>query len=110
MGFFFLSDPLPGLARRAAIDGPISIYTVASLKEEIGCALADHAALEIDLSAVDEIDTAGLQLMLMAKRVHGKSIQFTAHSVVVLDMLELSNLAGAVGDPLLLTTQGCSPT
>jgi hypothetical protein len=37
----------------------------------------------------------------------GKSVRFTGHSPVVLDLLDLSGLAGFFGDPLLFV---CKPT
>lgn len=105
MSLCLLPESPGGSAVRAMIDGEMTIYTVAALKNEIEYALGGRSALEIDLSAVSQIDSAGLQLMLMAKRLPGKAVSFTAHSPAVLQMLELANLAGAIGDPLLLTSR-----
>lgn len=109
MSFCLLPENPPGADARAAIDGEMTIYAVAALKNDIERALDGRGALEIDLSAVSDIDTAGLQLMLMAKRLPGKSVRFAAHSPAVLQMLELSNLARAIGDPLLLTSRDSAP-
>lgn len=85
-----------------AIDGEVTIYSVAELKAGFAGLTPDCAEIEIDLSGVTEMDTAGLQLMLMAKRIEGWSIRFVNHSEVVLHLLEVSNLAGVVGDPLVI--------
>ena len=90
----------------AILDGELSIYGAAALKTEIEGLAADHDLLEIDLSRVTDIDTAGLQWMLMAKRLPGLSVRFVNHSPAVLGWLELSNLARAVGDPLVLLAAG----
>lgn len=109
MGLLLLPAGPDGADAHAAIDGEMTIYTVAALKDEIERALGGRPALEIDLSAVTELDTAGLQLMLMAKRLPAKSVRFCAHSPAVLQMLELANLAQAIGDPLLLTRRDSAP-
>ncbi len=68
------TSPAPAPADSAPtlrIDGDLTVYTVgewhARLTAAVGATL-DQGAL-IDLSRVTEIDTAGLQLLLMAKRV-----------------------------------------
>jgi anti-sigma B factor antagonist len=51
------------------LEGDLTIYYVAQIKDEIFAdydKLADKVAL--DLSAVSEIDTAGVQLLLFAKK------------------------------------------
>lgn len=116
MGFQLLSATQTDLARsgdcsrplRASISGEMNIYTVATLKAAMEQALAQGPRLEIDLAAVDALDTAGLQLMLMSKRIPEKTVTYFGHSPVVLDMLELANLAHAIGDPLLLTSRDCA--
>lgn len=46
-----------------AIEGELSIYTVAELKARLERALGDCRALQIDLAAVTEMDAAGVQLL-----------------------------------------------
>ena len=86
----------------AAVDGEMNIYAAGGLKESLGKLAAGCQALEIDLSAVTDIDSAGLQLMLMTKRLPGCTVRFINHSLAVLQLLELSRLDRAVGDPLVL--------
>lgn len=91
-----------------AIDGEVTIYSVAELKSGFAALAPSCSEVEIDLSGVTEIDTAGLQLMLMAKRLAGRKVRFVNHSAVVLQLLDMSNLAGAVGDPLILRADQAS--
>ncbi len=89
---------------RIAIAGELTIYTALELKDKFLAGLFTTEELELDLSGVGEIDAAGLQLLVMIKQktaVAGKIVRFTGHSQVVLDILELSGLAGFFGDPLL---------
>lgn len=90
-------------AGRMVLKGELTIYTVAEVKAGIGDSLKDRDEIEIDLSGVTEIDTAGLQLMLIAKRKPGKHVRFLNHPPSVLRLLDLSNLATTLGDPVVLT-------
>jgi anti-sigma B factor antagonist len=95
---------------RIVIEDELTIYTALELKEKLLTGLSTTEELELDLSRVGEIDAAGLQLLVMIKKqaaVLGKVLRFTGHSPVVLDILDLSGLAGFFGDPLLIV---CKPT
>jgi anti-anti-sigma factor len=90
---------------RIVIEGELTIYTALELKEKLLSALSVAEALELDLSEVGEFDAAGLQLLVMIKQeatALGKVLRFTGHSPVVIDLLDLSGLAGFFGDPLLM--------
>jgi len=54
--------------RRVGLDGELTILTAATQKERLLAALQGSAGLRVDLSAVDEVDTAGLQILLLARR------------------------------------------
>lgn len=60
----------PSRAQRLVFDGQLTIYDAAALKTRLQAALeqADEDGLELDLAQVAEIDTAGLQLLLLARR------------------------------------------
>lgn len=97
-----------------AIAGEFTIFTARELHERLLAALADVASdIEVDLSGVTEIDSAGLQLMIAAKReaaAQGKALHFTGHSPAVVELLDFCDLAGYFGDPLLLPqTPGDTP-
>jgi anti-anti-sigma factor len=77
------------------IDSDLTIYTVTEWKETLLSALERSSALSIDLSAVRELDTAGLQLLLLAGREAqraGKSVTLVAPSDAVAEVVELCNL------------------
>jgi anti-sigma B factor antagonist len=88
-----------------AIAGELTIYTVLELKDKLLSGLSTNEELELELSKVNEFDGAGLQLLVMIKKqaaVLGKTLRFTGHSPAVLELLDLSGLAGFFGDPLLI--------
>jgi anti-anti-sigma factor len=91
---------------RIGIEGEMTIYNAARLKDELLLAMADSAQLEVNLGQVSEIDTAGLQLLALAKREAAggnKTLNFVAHSQAVLDMLDMCNLVSAFGDPVVIS-------
>ncbi|MFZ2269909.1 MAG: STAS domain-containing protein [Azonexus sp.] len=97
-----MSSPAAG---RLEIKGELNIFTAAELRLQLLEALAGNPELEVDLTQVSEIDSAGLQLMLAAKReaaTRQQTLQFTGHSPAVFDALELCRLSGQLGDPVLI--------
>jgi len=93
---------------RIEIRGELSIFTAAALRQQLLDALDGETDVEVDLSAVSEMDSAGMQLMVAAKREAGtrnKSLRFTGHSPAVFDILELCDLSGHLGDPLLIQSR-----
>ncbi|MBS1162083.1 MAG: hypothetical protein H6R15_4502 [Proteobacteria bacterium] len=97
-----MTPPTPG---RLEITGELNIFTAAELRLQLLEALATGTELEVDLAQVGEIDSAGLQLMLAAKREAASrnlDLHFTGHSPAVCEALELLKLSGQLGDPVLL--------
>lgn len=93
---------------RIAIKGELTIFTAATLRQELLDALESAKEVDVDLSAVSEMDSAGMQLMVAAKReaaVRHKTLRFTDHSPAVFDLLELCHLSGHLGDPLLIRSR-----
>ena len=87
------------------IKGEFNIFTAAELRLQLLEALATGTELEVDLAHVSEIDSAGLQLMLAAKREAANrnlALHFAGHSQAVCDALELCKLSGQLGDPVLI--------
>lgn len=105
MGMICVSDDDSDGICRIVLDGEVTIYTVGEIKAGLALAILEHDETEIDLGAVDEMDTAGLQLMLMAKRCEGKKVRFVNHSASVLRLLDLADLGSQMGDPLLFSSQ-----
>jgi anti-sigma B factor antagonist len=87
------------------IEGEMTIYRAAELKETLMTALEHPAGLEIDLSGVTEIDSAGIQLLLLAKRsttANQRPLRLIGHSSAVTDAFDLLNLVGYFGDPIVI--------
>lgn len=85
--------------------GEITIYSAMENKANLLELLQVSDAVTIDLSKVCEIDTAGLQLLILAKREAeqaGKKLQLSGHSDAVLDAFELCNLSTFFGDPVVI--------
>lgn len=88
---------------RVVLDGELTIYTVSEINAALARAVLEHDETEVDLGGVEEMDTAGLQVMLMAKRCSGKTVRFVNHSDAVLRLLDLANLGPMLGDPMLIS-------
>ena len=91
---------------RIGIEGEMTIYSAAQTKEKLLSAIADCNEIEMSLAHVSEIDSAGLQLLALAKREaadSNKPLHFVAHSQAVLELLDICNLAGVFGDPVVLS-------
>jgi len=87
------------------IEGELTIYRAVELKQVLLAAVAANEAVEVDLSQVSEFDSAGLQLLLLAKReagATGRSLRLVDHSPAVVEVLELFDLAAHFGDPLVV--------
>ncbi len=90
---------------RIKIDNALNIYVAGEAKEQLLHALAQGRELEVDLSELEELDTAGVQLMLMLKHQaqrSNKTCAFLHHSPAVREVIDLLNLAGALGDPVVI--------
>ncbi|ABD68648.1 anti-sigma-factor antagonist (STAS) domain protein [Rhodoferax ferrireducens T118] len=85
------------------IEGELTIFRAAELKPLL---LAEPMAQAIDLSGVTELDTAGVQLLMLAKKMAlatQRKLSLVAHSPAVIEVFELLNLAAYFGDPLVMT-------
>jgi anti-sigma B factor antagonist len=68
-----LANTSQGAAACLAVEGEMTIYRAAELKPALLDAVRAHDAPALDLSAVTEFDSAGLQLLLVARRKRGAS-------------------------------------
>jgi anti-anti-sigma factor len=87
------------------MEGELSIYRADELKRALIEPLQPGVCLVVDLSAVSELDTSGLQLLMLAKRTAAKvgaELQLVAHSPAVLEVFELLNVAAFFGDHLVI--------
>lgn len=85
--------------------GDLTIYTAQEHKAQLLSAMNKQAPLQINLAEVTDIDTAGLQLLVLAKQESKRRnmpLTITGHSRAVLDVIELCNLSGFFGDPVFI--------
>ncbi len=93
---------------KAVVEGSMTIYEAAADKPLLLSAVATAKETEIDLSSVDEMDTAGVQLLILVKREslnEGKVLRLTGHSPASLDVLERYNLGAYFGDPAVVSSR-----
>lgn len=93
--------------RHYGLSGEIIILHVAEQTPALLNVIAPEHRVDVDLSAVTEIDGAGIQLLLFAKQEAERrqcELAFSSHSDPVLDMIDLFNLGRDFGDPVLITS------
>lgn len=93
---------------RLPLDGELTIFRAAELAALLQAAIAGlgadgdaDAELELDLAAVTALDSAGVQLLLAAKKsaqAKGGALRVTGHSATVLEVFDRLNLARHFGD------------
>ena len=89
-----------------SIEGEMTIYRAAELKHMLLNDIVDQQSIEVDLSKVTEIDSAGVQLLILAKKeaqARQHKLSLVSHSTAIVDVFELLNLGAYFGDPLLIT-------
>ncbi|HWK51540.1 MAG TPA: STAS domain-containing protein [Steroidobacter sp.] len=79
------------------VDGEMTIYRANEVAQTLFAAVRAHAGdVSLDMSDVTEFDTAGLQLVLMARRMaesNGHRLDVVQPSECVIDVLKLCNVA-----------------
>lgn len=92
----------PAGVEQIVLTGELTIHVAADLKTRLSTALEADDTLRLEVAAVNEVDTAGVQLLLMlAKeaRSTGKTLQLIEPSRALLDVLALAQL-GSDLEPL----------
>lgn len=101
----FATQALTDGAARLMVDGEMNIYNALEVKSHLVGAVRAADVLELDLSHVSEIDTAGLQLLLLAKQESvrlDKTLRITAHSDAVRELIDFYNVGAFFGDPVVI--------
>lgn len=89
------------------LNGEMTIYTAMELKQILADALSGCTELTVSLAGVTEMDTAGVQLLLMLKKAsqqQDKSVRLKDHAPPVLKVIEIFDLSGQLGDPVVMPT------
>lgn len=74
------------------VTGELTVYTAAEIGPKLLASLDKHKASALDLSGVAEFDTAGLQMLLFARRESaskGRALAFREPSPAASSALEL---------------------
>lgn len=93
---------------RQAFAEDFTIYRVAELKPGLLGLQGGAERIELDLSGVERMDSAGCQLLMLVKReasAAGKTLAIVAHSPAVQSLIEFYNLAAWFGDPLVVPAE-----
>ncbi len=80
---------------RLRIEDEMTISTAAELKKALLDSLAGCREIEIDLSQVNEMDTAGFQLLYLARReadISNKVFRIVSPGPKILSVLQLYNM------------------
>ena len=87
------------------IEGELTIFRAMELKPLL---LATPPVDVVDLSGVTDLDTAGVQLLMLAKKTaqaEQRELVLTGHSPAVLEVFELLNVAAYFGDHLVMDSR-----
>jgi anti-anti-sigma factor len=94
--------------KRLVLEGDLTIYQAPEQKRNLLDALDQAKVVELDLAQIGEIDSAGLQVLLLTKReslAMGKELRILAHSPAVQEALDFLNVASYFGDPLVISAR-----
>ena len=94
-------SPNPDSAVRLALEGEMTIFQAAEIDEQLSKAIHDSESLDVDLASVTELDTAGVQVMLVAQReakALAHRLRWVGHSHAVLEVLRRLALESELGE------------
>ncbi len=86
-----------------SIKDEVTIYTVLEQRNKLQPHLKPGKVTNIDLSAVSEIDSAGIQLLIYLKKVAseiGAEMKLLNYSKEVFEVVELFDLTAFLADPV----------
>ncbi|MDG3007148.1 STAS domain-containing protein [Paludisphaera mucosa] len=86
----------PGESKTVALDGPVTIYEVAGLREAFREALAEGVDLRVELDESTKWDLAGLQLLIscvQTARADGRSLTLAKVPRACVEAAERSGLS-----------------
>lgn len=92
----------PAAATRLSLEGDLTIYRAVELRNALVEALGRASAIDVDLSKVTEVDSAGVQLLMLVAQTaqaRGIDLRFVELSPAVVEVIELLQLRWLLGVP-----------
>ena len=96
-------------AHKMRLAGELTIYNALETKTKLLDAIARNNEIDIDLGKVNEMDTAGFQLLVLAKREAAnqeKLLRLVNRSESVQEVINLFHMAEHFGDPIASKRKG----
>ncbi|GAB2181949.1 hypothetical protein DLREEDagrD3_21720 [Denitratisoma sp. agr-D3] len=96
----FIQQPATEGSGSVLIDGDMTIYDALAIKQHLITAARSNDSLNLDLSQVGAMDTAGVQLLIMAHKEcqrQDKPFRITALSEAVSEIVGFYNLEALLG-------------
>ncbi|WP_328804791.1 STAS domain-containing protein [Noviherbaspirillum galbum] len=90
-----------------ALEGELTIFRAEELKASLLGKLESCDELDVDLARVTDIDTSGVQVLILAKRtslLDGKVLRLHGHSQAVINVFELLDIAQLFSDPIVMSS------
>jgi anti-anti-sigma factor len=87
------------------LDGELTIYHVTEARDLLAAALDQEDTLRLNLSGLEALDSAGVQLLVWLKQEahrRGRTLVLFAHSPAVLEVMDLLKVGNLFGDPILI--------
>ena len=107
-----LTDEVPAIVP-LSIHGPMTFPRAIELREALLSALSQRPSpVELDLSSVTELDSAGIQVLLLVKRTakaRNKEVLLVGQNLLVSSTLELLRLDDYLGLPAFMLFGEDSP-
>lgn len=91
--------------RRIHLRGALVLSGLREVHQKLRSMPGDYSQIIIDLSKVEDLDTAGVQLLIALKREFsgkGRALRLVGHSPAVLEYFALYGLVGFFGDRIML--------
>lgn len=83
--------------------GALTIYEVGQLQALLSQQQPPLTALTVDLAAVEELDTAGVQLLMALRQWLGDALVLINHSTAIIELFDLYQLVPYFGDDIVLS-------
>lgn len=91
-----------------SLKGDLNIYSSPAFVEELSSLFGSYNKIALDLADVAELDTAGLQALVAAKKESVKTnkvLKILNHSRVVIKLFDLLGLVGFFGDKIKIPNE-----